>query len=249
MSMVSDTQSIFWARHFAQLATTTGGRHRQDSDHSQTPLAVQTYAYVVEACGEIRGKHVLDCGFGTGELARILDLLGGAVDAIDLVHHRIPRLREATPSVYWNNADLANWTLPPAATKYDLIVACEVLQYVDFDRVVANLVDALDNGGRLMIVIPNADCPTVQEVSKRFGNRYEGISGRGVQQRFSRYAGQLRVAMRGIRFRQTESPVPYESSGWRKIELSHPSPLGIGRGRATPPNRLQLVISKIGGAS
>lgn len=245
MSTIPSTpHSEYWARHFGKLASVPS-RRGPSRDQTQTPVAVQTYAFLVEACGSIRGKHILDCGFGTGELARILDLLGGMVDAIDLVKERIPQLREETPSVYWSGADLSQWRLPSGASPYDLIVACEVLQFVDFDYVVGNLIDALSVRGRLMIIIPNADCATVQSVSQRFQHRYAGISGTKLRERFARYGANIKVSYRGIRFRDDQAAVPFWADPWRSLGPSPPRPMGLLPDRKTPPHRLQLVVTKL----
>ena len=132
MSTVAESRPDYWARHFAALAVEDSMSANKQLDFSNHAVAVQTYSYVLEACGQLTGKHVLDCGFGTGEIAKMCELLGGSVDAFDLVNTRIPQLRSQSPNIRWSAADLGTWQLPPNSEPYDVILACEVMQYVDF---------------------------------------------------------------------------------------------------------------------
>lgn len=182
---------------------------------------------------------MLDCGFGTGEIARICELLGGDVDAIDLVATRLPQLKSQSPGIRWSSADLGTWQLPANRDRYDIILACEVLQYVDFDAVVQNLTEALTDSGRLIIVIPNADCDIVKRSTSRFDNQYQGVAVGNLANRLARYADDFHVSCRGIRFQQDQSVVPYAADAWTNI-----FPARNNRVESNPANRLQIVLSR-----
>ena len=254
----STDRSAFWTEHFAKLAQSQPERSEQ-IDFSNQAIVVQNYAYVLEACGAIAGKNVLDAGFGTGDLARILELLGGRVSAVDAVGNRIPHLREEAPGVAWSKADLSAWELPKTADRFDLIVACESLQYVDFNSTIARLLNALTRDGRLVALIPNSDCPIVQRVTRRFDDQYVGISMSTIQNQLSSYLTEWLITYRGIAFQDDQTLVPYRSEAWQDIcnsaakatpsrskptrQVRHDAP-AVSRTSTTPPNRLQIVFSR-----
>lgn len=270
MSTVSSTRSEFWTEHFAKLAKTESARNEQ-LDFSNHALVVQNYAYMLEACGSLAGKTVLDVGFGTGDLTRTYDLMGGTVSAFDMVKNRIPLLRELGPEIAWWQGDLSEWTLPANMEKFDIISACESLQYVEFDDAVARLLDAINSEGRLVILIPNADCPIVQRTSERFAHQYVGVSMKSLPSRLQILTLENHVSFRGIYFQDDQTMAPYESGPWIPIQqddlpssslpsLSLPSssfhsdqqlrgPHTINRGtlqreEMKPANRVQIVISR-----
>ena len=254
MSTISNDRSEFWASHFVQLANSEATNTKQ-LDFSNHALVVQNYAYVLESIGPLADKRVLDAGFGTGELSRILDLLGAKVSAIDLVATRIPTLREEVPNVAWWQGDLGEWTLPQNAEPFDVIVAAETLQYVDFDDAVQRLLSALAPKGRLLVLIPNADCPIIQKTSERFDHRYTGVSLKGLSERVRGIVTKQsavdsrawRVFYRGIRFQDDQTVVPYQSGPWVEADLE---PVASSANRVRPPhfdnakvpNRLVMVF-------
>ncbi len=240
MPIVAGSRSDYWAQHFCAAAEQEKNAEKQ-LDFSNQAVAIQTYSYLLETCGQIAGKHVLDCGFGTGEIARICELLGGSVDAFDLVDARIPQLRNQSPGICWSAGDLGTWQLPANSERYDIILACEVLQYVDFDVVVKNLTDALTDSGRLIIVIPNADCDIVKRSTSRFDNRYLGVATDSLADRLSKYADDFHITYRGIRFQEDQSVVPYVTDAWTTV---FPTKNRNEVGHATPANRLQIVLSR-----
>ena len=128
MHTVAGTRSDYWAQHFVAQSLDEEQCADKQLDFSNQAVAIQTYSYVLEACGQLAGKRLLDCGFGNGEIARICELLGGTVEAFDLVATRIPELSRLAPSIRWSSADLGTWKLDPSDDPYDVILACEVLQ-------------------------------------------------------------------------------------------------------------------------
>ena len=126
--------------------------------------------------------------------------------------------------------------------RYDIILACEVLQYVDFGAVVQNLTDALTESGRLIIVIPNANCDIVKRSTSRFDNQYLGVDVGNLVNRLGKYADDFHVSYRGIRFQRDQTVAPYAADAWTTI-----FPTGNDRvesSQSTPANRLQIVLSR-----
>ena len=253
MSTVSNTRSEFWTSYFGELAEAENTKTKQ-LDFSNHALVVQNYAYVLESTGRLADKRVLDAGFGTGELSRILDLLGAKVSAIDVVATRIPSLRENAPSIAWWQGDLGEWTLPRNAEPFDIVVAAESLQYVEFNDAVNRLLSAVADGGRLIVLIPNADCPIIQRTSERFDQQFTGVSLKQLPDRLieilearSEYDRRTwRVDHRGIYFQADQTVVPYRSGPWQSNapnEVSERNP-GPHFSMATPPaNRVQIVFT------
>jgi len=255
MSSVPTTRSDFWTSHFAALAKDEGSQAAQ-IDFSNHALVVQNYAYVLEAVGGLAGKNVLDAGFGAGELSRIFDLLGAKVSAIDVVPTRIPRLREQSPSIAWWQADLNEWTLPKNAEAFDIVAALESLQYVDFNDATNRLLSAVAVGGRLVILIPNADCAIVQRTSERFDGQYVGVSLTQLPQRITQILRERddlkmrdwQISYRGISFQSDQSLVPYRSGTWQRFEpnqTTNSAKTGLERTSPRTTTRLEQSKSKL----
>lgn len=243
MSLTSEPRSAYWSEHFHELANADAGN--QQIDFSNQALVIQNYAFVLEACGAIAGKRVLDAGFGTGDLARMLDRLGGDVTAFDVISTRISRLREEAPTIAWWHDDISTWKQPRHAEPFDLVIACETLQYVEFHSAVRRFLDILSNEGRLVVLIPNADCPIVQRVSERFEHKYVGVSLKSLDARLRSVAADHYVAYRGIYFQEDQTLVPYRSGPWNLVGArpSLPSP-HFATSQPPVPNRLQIVIAR-----
>ncbi len=257
MSTVSNDRSEFWSTYFMGLAQAEANNTKQ-LDASHNAMMVQHIAFVLESTGSVTEKRVLDAGFGTGELARMLDVLGAKVSAIDVIPTRIPSLREAAPAVAWWQGDLTDWTLPRNAETFDAIVAVESLQFVDFDDTVQRLMSALAPAGRLIVVIPNSDCPIIQRTAEQFDHQFVGVSlgklhdrVRDILNRRSEFdVRKWRVDFRGIYIQQDRSVAHYRSGPWstvadpaQPLESTDAPPKPHFNLSSATPNRLQLVIT------
>ena len=105
--------------------------------------------------------------------------------------------------------------------------------------------------GRLVILIPNSDCPVVNRVTNRFEHKYDGVSMIGLRKRLSHLTRDYYVAYRGIHFRQDQVIAPYQSGPWQQI-ISDSAPksphISVKTGSvAQIPNRVQVAIVKSGG--
>lgn len=241
MSVASNSSSTIWSKA-GELAASKSPVPR--ADPTSPLLVAQNYAFVLEACGQICGKRVLDVGFGNGDLARILDRMGGLVTALDIVSTRIAQLREDAPTVAWRQADIATWKQPRHADPFDLIVACETLQFVEFHNAIGRLLSVLSCGGRIVVQIPNADCPVVATAGQEFPNEYPGISMKSLNHRLRNLTQENYVAYRGIYAAQDSTVAPYQSGPWHRIlpDASPPSSPHFRESHANVAHRIQVVI-------
>ncbi len=249
MSLASEPRSAYWTKHFSKLAQAEAGN--EQLDFSNQALVVQNYSFILEACGHVADKRVLDVGFGTGDLSCMLARLGGKVSAFDVVATRIPQLRREAPIIAWWHDDISTWKQPRTAEPYDLIVACETLQYVEFNSAVQRLLHVLADDGRFVILIPNSDCPIVRRVSERFDYKYDGISIQQIGTRLAGISNDLYVSYRGIYFQDDQTLGPYQSGPWKRIEVGNrlPTPhFAVNNAfhdhESRVANRIQIVISK-----
>lgn len=256
MSLTSEPRSAYWTEHFNELAKseTTSAQ----LDFSNHALIVQNYAFILEACGAIANKRVLDAGFGTGDLACMMDRLGADVTAFDVVTTRIAQLRVEAPTIAWWHDDISTWKQPRAAERFDIVVACETLQYVEFNSAIRRFLNVMTDSGRIVILIPNADCPIVQRVSQRFENKYVGISMKSLPHRLRSLGTNLCVTYRGIYFQDDQSLGPYRSGPWQQVRSGNvpearkhddqPRPphfrTGMPSAIAETANRIQIIVSR-----
>jgi trans-aconitate methyltransferase len=243
MALASNSNSASWSERQYELAAAETGSPQADLVPQQA-LIVQNYAYMLDACGQISGKRVLDAGFGNGDLARILDRMGGDVTAFDMVSTQICQLREEAPTIAWWQGDISTWKQPRHADPFDLVVACETLQFVEFNSAVHRFMHVTSDGGRIVILIPNADCPIVQSASQEFENKYIGVSMKSLGDRLASLAIKNYVAYRGIYLQHDASIAPYRCGTWRQIsprKSSIPTP-HVWENRTAIPHRLQVVI-------
>jgi 2-polyprenyl-3-methyl-5-hydroxy-6-metoxy-1,4-benzoquinol methylase len=230
---MSTANAEYWTRHYT-------GRHNSAElsagarlDFSNERVQFQTYGLILEAAGPIPGKRCLDAGCGLGDIARLLSFLGGRVSGCDLVEATMARLRAEHPEIHWFAADLENIPATEVPDPFDLVVACEVLQYVSLTRAVNSLWRLVAPGGRLVGVAPHAACPIVRRAQERFENNYHGASLEELAAVAGQLPGLVNWCWRGAYFQDDQSVVPYGLTAWSQ-EMSW--------GDVKTPNRLQFVM-------
>jgi 2-polyprenyl-3-methyl-5-hydroxy-6-metoxy-1,4-benzoquinol methylase len=168
-------------------------------------------------------------------LTRMLHLLGADVHAFDFVQQRIDEHRARNPEIHWSCMNVEDWASRCDESSFDIVIASEVLQYVDFEAVAAKLHRTVRPGGRLVIVIPNSDCPIIRRTFQRFDGQYVGISLADITTLTHRVFPNSRCLWRGLCFREDQTMFPYEASAW-----CDPSMLG----EPERANRIQLVVDR-----
>jgi len=220
----------FWSQYYADV-------HREGRpwlDYSNEAVQMQSLSLALEGAGPITGRTCLDVGSGNGQLAQALVAFGAAhVTAIELVADTIERLRRTCPAIDWRCGDAGNAKSYAGITPVDLVVALEVLQYLPFAATIERLWELVRPGGRLVGVIPNADCPIVAKPVERFTGHFVPVSASQVQQVTSALPSTEGWAYRGLTFAAEQMIVPYAISPWTRATTWE-----------VPPNRFQFVIRR-----
>jgi 2-polyprenyl-3-methyl-5-hydroxy-6-metoxy-1,4-benzoquinol methylase len=223
------TQQEFWSAYYRNVFQQ--GQHWLD--YSNERVQAQTFGLVLEAAGPIRGRRCLDVGCGWGQLARALHDLGAAeVTGIDVVAEGIERLSREYAHIRWLHGDLRD-DLGLRDASLDLLLLIEVLQYVPLAETLTTAWRLLAPGGRLVAVVPNAECTIVAGTRQRFDSRYSPPSFEQLARETGVLQGVERWACRGLSFADDQRIAPYETTAW----VQAPS-------WTRQPNRLQLVATK-----
>ena len=225
----------FWKNHFTRLLDDAALGDSQKLDFSNDRVRLQTYGWILEVVGAIKDKPCLDAGCGIGDLARLLEVLGGKVEAFDFAESAVQRLQQAYPSVHWFVADLLELDRRSLGT-YALVLASEVLQHVDAVKAIPILWRRVAPGGRFVATLPNARCPIVKRTMARFGGHYHGLTTDDLSRLVSGLEGVAQAWWRGATFAEDQLLAPYRLGPWTTDTGDE----------AEPPNRLQLVIIRQG---
>jgi SAM-dependent methyltransferase len=224
------TQEQFWGDYYR-------GVFRQGNrwlDYSNDRVQAQTFGLALEAAGPVQGKRCVDVGCGWGQLARALHELGASVvTGLDLVPEPIAALTEQHPHIRWLCGDLTTHASALGTGATDLIMLIEVLQYVPFAATLATAWDLLAPGGRLVGVVPNAECSIVASTRQRFGGQYSPPTATDVGRGLAALPNSDYWGYRGLAFGRDQLIGPYDVTPWtNRADWSF------------APNRLQLVALK-----
>jgi 2-polyprenyl-3-methyl-5-hydroxy-6-metoxy-1,4-benzoquinol methylase len=203
-------------------------------DYSNERVQAQTFGLALEAAGPIRTKHCLDVGCGWGHFCRALDALGAAsVTGIDIVPEMIAHHEREYPQIRWLCGSLNTGDLAAQLGSSDLAFLLEVLQYLPFPDTLSDIWRRVLPGGRLVAVVPNANCPIVSRTRERFGDRYAPLGLAEIDAELRSWPDLEYAAYRGWSFAPDQRNVPYQASPW----------MATGQWDVEP-NRLQLVAIK-----
>lgn len=97
--------------------------------------------------------HVLDAGFGTGQLLKYLSETypSARISGFEYVETAMELGQETLPG-----ADLFQWDIyHPLPKKYDLILNTEVLEHLEYPaKALSNLISALNGNGTVLVTVP-----------------------------------------------------------------------------------------------
>lgn len=222
----------FWSKYYEDV-------HREGRpwlDYSNEAVQAQSLSLALEGAGPVTGRKCLDVGSGNGQFAQALMAFGAVkVTAIELVAETVERLRHSVPSIDWRHGDAGDPQSYAGITPVDLVVALEVLQYVPFAATVERLWDLVRPGGRLVGVIPNADCPIVAKPVQRFAGHFIPVSAMHLVQVVGGLPGSAGWAYRGFTFATEQTIAPYAISPWARDPQWQ-----------VQPNRFQFVVRRSG---
>jgi len=131
------------------------------------------YNHALGLLGDMRGKHLLDCGCGKGHTSVMLAKHGAKVDAFDISE---PDLAIAARLAMANGVDVKISTLvfeelsyPDAS--FDLAFGACVLHHVDIPRAMQELQRVMKPGGRAVFVENSARNPILMWARKKIVGR------------------------------------------------------------------------------
>jgi 2-polyprenyl-3-methyl-5-hydroxy-6-metoxy-1,4-benzoquinol methylase len=206
-------------------------------DYSNACVQIQTFAAALDAAGPVEGRRCLDVGCGRGQFTRaLLGLNASAVTGVDIVPEVVEQAATA-PAIHWLCGSLQDVHVTARLGRYELVFLLEVLQYVPLLSTLEAAWRHVAPGGRVVIVVPNGDCPIASRTRARFGARYDAPTGAQLAEVAGGLPDVERWALRGMFFRTDQTLAPYALSAWGTRSLW-----------PATPNRLQCVVLKRRGA-
>jgi protein-L-isoaspartate O-methyltransferase len=217
----------FWKDYYQQIQC--AGTPWLDCSNERTHL--QTIAVALEAAGSAIGRRTLEIGCGRGHLSRCLAVLESAeCVALDQVSSLFDGHERRYPEVTWICGDAGDRRTLQSLGSFDLIFLVEVLQYLPIADTLLRVTKQLAPGGRLVAIVPNAECPIIQKAAARFNGHYVPADVGEVKRTFESAPTVDWWACRGMTFADDQRVVPYALSPWTD-DPNWPA----------PPNRLVLV--------
>jgi trans-aconitate methyltransferase len=228
-SPAADKQG-FWGSYYRGVFE----ERRSWLDYSNDRVQAQTFGLTLDAAGPISGKRCIDVGCGWGQLARALHGLGAVeVTAIDLVPEPIAELARDFPQIRWLQGDISTGELDLPRESADVLLLIEVLQYMPFVPTLVAAWNLVAPGGRMVAVVPNADCPIVTRTRQRFDQRYGPPTIDDVRRGLATLPGVHSWSYRGLEFAEDQQIAPYKLTAWTQTATWSP-----------PPNRIQFAALK-----
>ena len=223
-------QEEFWSKYYGDVVKSGNAW----LDYSNERVQSQTFGLALEAAGPIRTKRCLDVGCGWGHFCRVLDALGAAsVTGLDIVPEMIAHHEREYPQIRWICSGVNEDDLSQRLDSCDVAFLLEVLQYLPFPDALRAVWNRIVPGGRIVAVVPNANCSIVSRTRARFGDRYAPLTVAAIATELATWPDLEHVWYRGWSFGRDQQHVPYEISPWR-----------ISGGWDGEPNRFQFVAIK-----
>jgi 2-polyprenyl-3-methyl-5-hydroxy-6-metoxy-1,4-benzoquinol methylase len=223
-------QEEFWSKYYGDVVKIGNAW----LDYSNERVQAQTFGLALEAAGPIRTKRCLDVGCGWGHFCCALDALGASsVTGLDIVPEMIAHHQREYPHIRWICGGLNEDDVSRGLDSCDVAFLLEVLQYLPFPNALRAVWNRVLPGGRVVAVVPNANCSIVSRTRERFGNRYAPLTVAPIAAELATWPDLESVWYRGWSFGGDQQLVPYEISPWRTSE-----------GWDGEPNRFQFVAIK-----
>jgi 2-polyprenyl-3-methyl-5-hydroxy-6-metoxy-1,4-benzoquinol methylase len=224
------TQEQFWSCYYGEIVKNA----TPWLDYSNERVQAQTFGLALEAAGPIGARRCVDIGCGWGQFCRSLSALqASSVTGVDIVPEMIARHECEHPHIRWLCGSLQSPDLLEQLGSYDIAFLLEVLQYVPAAEALDALWKRLLPGGRIVGVVPNADCPIVSRTRERFGPNYAPLTTRQIDAVLQGWDELEYAAYRGLSFGRDQRLAPYAVSAWR-----------TSCDWESEPNRIQFVAIK-----
>jgi SAM-dependent methyltransferase len=216
---MSGRQQEFWEVYYQRVFRGSSSW----LDYSNDRVQAQTFAVTLEAVGPISGRRCLDVGCGRGQFALALSSFGASeVVGVDIVEEVIAN-RERYPVVRWECARIEDQNFYQSLGSFDILVALEMLQYVDAESALRSLWERVAPGGRLIGIVPNAEDPLVQKTVARFEGNYRPLAAGEIRTILEPLPGLEYWAYRGMAFQADQRLAPYAVSPWMNDARSESS--------------------------
>ena len=163
---IYDGQADLWVRHEPVLL----------SDYSARPR-------VLELCGDVTGKTILDLGCGEGYVGRRLAERGAAtIKGHDVSAAMIEGARRTASALGLDNltyttSDLRQAEFGDPDAPVDLVIAVFLFNYMDtaaMSRILSRVRSVLKPGGRFIFTVPHPLLPWIKPAKQPFYMRPEG---------------------------------------------------------------------------
>lgn len=224
------TQEQYWEEHYRKVFHT----ETPWLDYSNERVQAQTFAICLEGGGCVHDRRCLDVGCGWGQFSTCLaSLRAREVVGIDFISSAIEAHRQNYPHIRWECGTPTNPAFLRELGDFDTIYLLESLQYFSPRIALAELWRRLKPGGRMVIVVPNGNCPIVKRVRERFQGNYDPPNLTELSGIIAELPGMEVWQARGLFFGEDQRILPYVTGEWSRSDL------GTGE-----PNRLQVVILK-----
>lgn len=220
----------FWRSHYDAL----GKSGTSWLDYSNDRVQAQSFGLVFEAADGVTDRRCLDLGCGMGQLCRAVSAFGAkSVLGVDVSSAIIARNAEAWPGIQWVVGSVSDSASYASEGPFDRVFAIEVLQYIDVVPAIESMWQHVAPGGRLIAVVPNGQCPIVEQASQRFEGHYVAPAGDELVQVLSALPEASAWGIRGMSFQENQEIAPYGVSEWTQSPTF-----------SEPPNRWQFVVQR-----
>jgi 2-polyprenyl-3-methyl-5-hydroxy-6-metoxy-1,4-benzoquinol methylase len=227
-----NTQEAFWSSYYADIAK----KGVPWLDYSNERSQAQIFGLALEAAGPVRERRCVDIGCGWGTFCQGLRVFqASSVTGIDIVAEVVAQHAREQPDIQWLCGSLHDADLADRLGSYDIAFLLEVLQYGPMAEALGPIWDRLLPGGRIVAVVPNANCPIVLQTRGRFGANYAPPTVHEIDALLRGLPELECFAYRGLSFAVDQRLVPYDVSPWRTSPAFE-----------SEPNRVQFVAVKQG---
>jgi 2-polyprenyl-3-methyl-5-hydroxy-6-metoxy-1,4-benzoquinol methylase len=217
--MNSNDQTTHWLNHYDQQAKSLSDEHEMlDFSNEDTMNQIHEIVVDIVARNTDNGDTVVDAGCGTG---RVFGRLCGDVSSDDvtlvgidlskqLLSYARKRAAKHLPNS-WTAAFLQSDLSRPALEHSiaDVTVCTEALQHMPPREGVISLLDVTSPGGKLVVSVPNAENPIIQNAVRRNGGQYYGVELDRFIERIRTHTPTTAIEVLPLVFRDDQSKQPY----------------------------------------
>jgi SAM-dependent methyltransferase len=135
----------------------TYSRKGDEEKYFKNPQSRIKFSRVLELCGDVSGKEVLDSGCGGGLFSITLARRGGRLTSLDLAEGAVSSVKEwASEEGLRIDGEVSALEVFKTGKRFDLIIALDSIMYSDdVNPQARSIASLLKPGGRAIISVPN----------------------------------------------------------------------------------------------